>query len=187
MVHKTIFRQIYNKPQTLNRQIVRKYVKKFCKYYARSITRKKQGECLICYSTGNKFVSIPCCCEQLICGDCFQQLLNRNQFKCMFCREKVDFEDYIFENVFSFIKANKALRQKLIVKRIRRINTYFYKKKWKIPRLIVLSKIFNQIKDTEYDLNDIVKFKFTNTFTLKVHFKNGEVVYFNISNKDNEL
>ena len=187
MLHRKLYRKIYKNPQTLNRQIVKKYAKKFCKYYSDSLIRKKQGECLICYNTDTKFVSIPCCCEQLICYSCFEELLDRNLFKCMICREHVDFEEEIFKTTFFYIKNKPNLRRKLLRKREKKVNNYFYKKRWKIERLIVLSEIFANIKNTDFELSEILKIRFINTFTVKTFFKDGQVIIFTLSKKDSEL
>lgn len=186
-IYKTLLQSIYNKPQSLNRIICKKYVSQFINNYMSSINRKKEGECMICYDSKKKFYTIPCCCEQLICYSCFNTLIKTNHFKCMYCRKFIPFEKDIFFNTFQFIKENPKLRCYLIKKRIRKINSFLYKKKWKIQQNIILTYILEKMKENNYDLFEIKKLKFINTYTLKVTFFNGEIMHFTVSKHDNEL
>lgn len=186
-VYKLIKNQLFTNGLTLNAIIAKKYVKRFCKYYSESIYKKKNGTCLICYEECQDFINIPCCCEQLICLDCSKILLERNIFKCMFCREPIEYQKNILDNTFNFIKTKPNLRRRLRWKRIKYINSSRYKRKWEVERMIILSEIINNIKNTDFLLTDIKRFKFTNTFTLEVHFKNNTIVNFTLDKTESVL
>ena len=157
VVSKKLIKNIYSKPQDLNVTLCKKYVKKFCKNYASGICRKKDDkeECIVCYEKSKKFISIPCCCEQLICYSCLQHLLDYNQFKCMICRKKIDFEDTIISNAYEHIRLNPKINRKMVRKRVRKINGYFFKKKRKIQRNLIFGKIIEQMKNQNFDVFQI--------------------------------
>lgn len=188
-VSKKLVKNIYSHPPDLNRTLCKKYIKKFCKHYACAIKRNKKDEeeCIVCYNKSKKFISIPCCCEQLICYSCFKTLIDYNQFKCMICRKKVDFEDTILSNTFEHIRLNPKINKKLVKRRIRKINSYFFKRKWKLQRKIVLTNILEKMKQQEFDIFQIKKIKFINIYSVKVTFFTGEIIFFTLSHHDNEL
>lgn len=186
-VYRLLKNQLYAKGITLNAIIAKKYVKKFCRYYANSIFRKKNDTCIICYENCDNFINLPCCCEQLICLECSKVLLEKDIFKCMFCREPIQYRKEILDKTFEFIKTKPFLRKRLREKRMKYINSSRYKRKWEVEMMIIMSEILNNIKNSEFRLCDIKSFKFINTFTLEVRFKDNRIINFTLDKSEFEL
>ena len=164
--------------------IISKQLNKY--FYKNSIIKRKNVECVVCF-TNKKFIyKTNCCNNPIICLDCFSQIFNNN-CKCIYCRNdlmktiKNDINLIIYKKIYnkSYIRHNIQMRKIYLLNKINKNKKFISS----IYELLKFNE--NLLNSNNFDLSNIVTLRLIDfDKVLIISFNDDKLHYNYIWNKN---